>query len=387
MVHVDSDAGDNGRALASRQYPAAFFRVDQHVVRPTQVASEIRCFLDRLHRGQPERERHDRQIVRREPISQHDGDVQTGVRFRMPGASMAAVTGGLLVGANYCSGFATIASKTRRFRHSGRDRAMPFDMPAAQPAAERFQVQRHRQTAFLRERKLSSVSRLFWSCAACSSRFDRNDSTICGGALPRNFSLASCRSLSAIAFSSCSISLTRRNSWTSVSTSGSRSTRSNSGVERTAPLIPAAEPVRISNFTDASFSITGSSTLLAPLRVYSTPSSSTFLSSPWSARICRAAVIISWRSAISRSADSSVAPARGYCASAMDWLWPKRCHSSSVINGITGCCIRRYALNTLSKFRQSLVSPEFAVKRSFLISRYQSQKSCQKKSHNRSATS
>src|SRR5450759_2513102 len=49
----------------------------------------------------------------------------------------------------------------------------------------------------------SSAARLFSSCAWYSARFERSDSITCAGALCRNLSLLSCRSLSATSFSYC----------------------------------------------------------------------------------------------------------------------------------------------------------------------------------------
>ena len=66
-------------------------------------------------------------------------------------------------------------------------------------------------------------------------------------------------------------------------------------------------------------------------------------------------------------------------------LSPKCRHSSSVMKGVSGCSSRNAAPNTFNRLRQSFVNPLFSANRSFLISRYQSQMSCQKNCHSVSA--
>ena len=61
---------------------------------------------------------------------------------------------------------------------------------------------------------------------------------------------------------------------------------------------------------------------------------------------------------------------------------PRRCHSSSVMNGMSGCNMRSAAEKTAKRLRQSLVSPVLSSNRSFLVSQYRSQTSFPKKRHN-----
>src|SRR5579872_505835 len=218
LVHVDTDACNDSRVFHLGQDAGAFLGVNQHVVRPAQVAGEMSGFLDGIGGGQSERECDRGDVIRDKGVAQHDRAVQPRTGFGVPGSPVTALPRGLLFGDDHGAGFATFGRQAARLIHGGIYRSMPID------AASRSHC------------RVLSVARLLSSWAACSARLERSDSTTCGGALPRNLSLASWRSLSAMAFSSCSISLVRRARWMSLSTPGKRSTRSNSGVERTAPL-------------------------------------------------------------------------------------------------------------------------------------------------------
>ncbi len=57
----------------------------------------------------------------------------------------------------------------------------------------------------------------------------------------------------------------------------------------------------------------------------------------------------------------------------------RRCQSSSVMNGITGCSSRSVASKTVSMLRQSAFESGILAEASFFISTYQSQNSCQTK--------
>src|SRR5579884_2002289 len=143
VVDVDADSGNDVIVHELRQDSGDFLLVDEHVIRPAQVAGDMARFLDRFRCGQTDQQARNRQIGGHERQVENNRGVNARFGLRDPLTPEPAHSGRLLIGKYDRAGASPGCDQACGSRHCRADAREIVERVLGTLLAERNYIKRH----------------------------------------------------------------------------------------------------------------------------------------------------------------------------------------------------------------------------------------------------